>query len=165
MIIDNDKIYYVIVRKNINMEETSFSKKMLFKFLEILNIKNIKFARTNNGKPYFENCDVCFNYSHSKNFVLIAISSVELGVDIEENRFISDSVSMKYLNNIKKEDRLKYWVKKESYVKLKDNPKMLYVDIDLNNIESNNYMLIGDNYIASIMYDGDEKELVKVDIN
>lgn len=38
------------------------------------------------GKPDVEEIDFCFNFSHSGDYILLAISDVPVGVDIQENR-------------------------------------------------------------------------------
>jgi phosphopantetheinyl transferase (holo-ACP synthase) len=45
--------------------------------------ESLVFAEGEHGKPYIENCDICFNLSHCGNFVLAAFSRAEVGVDIE----------------------------------------------------------------------------------
>lgn len=159
-----DKIYYRIIKKifDKSKNETTLAHIMLEDMLDKLNINYDSIEISENGKPYFKNNNVFFNYSHSKNYILLAISFSELGVDIEENRIISDRISQKYLNNIDNENRLKYWVIKESYVKLLDKPNLLYEDIDIKNIKFKKYVIEKNKYIFSIMYKGKKKELIEI---
>ena len=104
----NDKIYYRIVNKSIDKSknETELSYIILKDMLKKLKQNEDLIELSENGKPYFKNSNLFFNYSHSKNYILVGISSSEIGVDIEENRIISDQVSEKYLNNVKLNDSL-----------------------------------------------------------
>ena len=116
-------IYYVIVKKDKFKDvmdikkETELSFFVLKKMLELFNIEFMNVSYTENGKPYFKDSDIHFNYSHSKNYIVVAISTTSLGVDIEE-RIVTDSVSDLYLGSTRGRDKLKNWVLKESYVKL-----------------------------------------------
>lgn len=160
----DQKIYYKIINKNDykDLNETELAYITLKDMINYLDLKYEEINKSKNGKPFFKSKTIFFNYSHSKNYILIAISKDEIGVDIEEDRNISDKISKKYLNNIGKDERLKYWVIKESYVKLIDKPELLYEDIDISKIEFNKYILNTDNYVASIMYDGNKKELIEI---
>lgn len=156
-------IYYRIINKDKSkINDTDLARSILKEMLEKINIDYDAIEYSKNGKPYFKSRSIYFNYSHSKNYILIAISPVEIGVDIEENRNISDSVSKKYLNNVDKKERLKYWVIKESYIKLIDKPELLYEDIDILNIKYNKYIISNNSYIGSIMYDGKIRELIEL---
>ncbi len=159
-----NKVYYKIVNKNKfnNLNETELARLKLREMMEAIGLEFDELEYSKNGKPYFKNKKYFFNYSHSKNYILIGISKTEIGVDIEEERNISDNISKKYLNDVDKKNRLKYWVIKESYVKLIDKPELLYEDINIANLKYNNKIIINSNYIASIMYDGNERELVEL---
>ena len=93
---------------------------LLKKQLNYLKLQLPEICISANGKPYFINSNLFFNYSHSKNYIACAISFYEVGIDIEETtRNINDDISKKYLDNvIENEKRIETWVKKESYSKL-----------------------------------------------
>ena len=75
-----------------------------------------------NGKPYFANGPY-FNISHSGDYVIMAIASKEVGVDIEENRPKDMSMLLKIFNDaeakmIKEHEDFYYlWCAKESLIK------------------------------------------------
>lgn len=94
-----------------------------------INYDEIKITYNENGKPYISNFDLYFNISHSYNFVLVAISKNEIGVDIEKIRNIDKRVSKKISKEpstekilCKSEDILKAFVLKEAYLKLRGWP-------------------------------------------
>ncbi len=82
------------------------------------------------GKPYFAEGKVCFNISHSKERVIVALSPESVGCDVEHerkgavniaSRFFSDD-ECRALSSIEDEhERVKYftklWTAKESVVK------------------------------------------------
>lgn len=76
------------------------------------------------GKPYYDNCEIYFNISHAGDYVVMAIGSSEVGVDIEPNRYIDfdrllelfhpeeqKQVTQGYLNFYE------LWCAKEAYLK------------------------------------------------
>ena len=77
------------------------------------------------GKPIGE--EVCFNFSHSANVAVCAVSDSPVGVDVEKIRNVSMDVPKRkftekeyrrILNSKNPQDTFfEYWVKKESYVK------------------------------------------------
>ncbi len=82
------------------------------------------------GKPHIENfTGIHFNISHSGNFVVCAVSSSEIGIDVERVRKINLRIaerffSEKEINDLmacKEEERMHYfitlWTIKESYLK------------------------------------------------
>ena len=71
------------------------------------------------GKPYYDK-DFYFNISYSKNYIALAISNVEIGIDIEEERRKNDRINNKILSNneiIINNNILNNWVIKEAYTK------------------------------------------------
>ena len=52
------------------------------------------YAYGKNGKPYFADApELCFNLSHSGNFVMLAVSDAPIGCDIERIRTADDRVA------------------------------------------------------------------------
>ena len=131
-----------------------------------MSIPNILISK--NGKPYFENSKLKFNYSHSKNFIAIVISTIEIGIDIEEKtRIVSDRISNKYLNNVSSnENRIKTWVKKESYSKMLGlGLKIGFDKINLEELKNVNFYSISNNdYYCSICYEGIKRKVVKINL-
>ncbi len=93
-------------------------------------IKKIKFKRNKYGKPFWdEESDVHFNISHSGSWIIVGVSSLPIGVDIEQIRPIEKSVYSHVLtkNEIAQIENLpsasqnssffRYWTMKESYMK------------------------------------------------
>ena len=120
---------------------------------------------TKDGKPYFKNNELYFNYSHSKNYLAVAISDVEIGIDIEEDRIISDDIANKYLDGLKtNKERLKCWVHKEAYSKLiGQGLKIGLENINLKEVSKNNYVIIDNKeYYCVIYYDAKNYESKRV---
>lgn len=81
------------------------------------------------GKPYFEKSGIYFNISHSKTYVVCAVSSkYEVGIDVEVPREINESILKKVFSDAEMKgyensnDKNKYflraWTYKESMAKL-----------------------------------------------
>jgi len=47
--------------------------------------KYIEVKKGKNGKPYYKTCEIFFNISHAGDYVVMAISTSEIGIDIEPN--------------------------------------------------------------------------------
>ena len=126
---DEERIVYysifnkkdIIVTDTSDRLETKQAQVVLKKMLDYFNLKIPEIYTISNGKPYFKDLNIYFNYSHSKNYIACAISYYEVGIDIEETtRKINDDIAKKYLDNvIGNEKRIETWVKKEAYSKLK----------------------------------------------
>ena len=168
-------VYYSIVKRtnikvndNIEKNETKQAKIILKKMLDYLekNIPEIYISL--NGKPYFKDSNIYFNYSHSKNYIACAISYYEIGIDIEETtRKINDDIAKKYLDNvIGNEKRIETWVKKESYSKLKGlGLQMKFQNIKLDKIKTKNLFISGKDYMCSIYCDNDDVEFKELGFN
>jgi 4'-phosphopantetheinyl transferase len=90
--------------------------------------ESIKFSTDENGKPFAENLNVCFNISHSGDYVLCAVSDKNIGADIELMRDIDDKLisyvcceeelNYVYETGADKEKRFfEIWTAKEAYFK------------------------------------------------
>lgn len=92
----------------------------------------LKMYYRGNGKPYLQDDPVYFNLSHSGNYAVCAVSSREVGVDIQEykqadmerlaRRFFSEEEqnALKACTNGEEQYKLFYrlWTRKEAYGKL-----------------------------------------------
>ena len=90
---------------------------------------SLTIGRTEHGKPFFvERRDIHFSISHAGEYILIAIGSEPLGVDIEQRRVISyEKIGRRIMTDpeyeafLDREDReaefYRKWVLMESYVK------------------------------------------------
>ena len=100
-----------------------------FVFQDILKISPLEFCYDENGKPYINGQDVCFNISHTNGVVVLAVSSQDVGVDVEkiyprkrmlaiaERFFSSDEYyTLERSHNLAK-DFFTLWTLKESQVK------------------------------------------------
>lgn len=109
-------------------------------------------TKNNYGKPYY-NDKFYYNISHSKNYIVIATSNQEIGIDIEEDRKYQDKLQDKILSNneqIIDNNILINWVIKEAYSKYKGigygidfktiNTNDLLNDSNLKNISTDNYI-------------------------
>ena len=113
----------------------------------------------NNGKPYIENSNIKFNYSHSKKYIACCLAFVDVGVDIEDEFDISRDASSLYLKGVHSNFR-KAFVTKEAYCKL-----LGYFDddffkkVDIKRINNNSYSISNDKYDLVLYYDGDVKKV------
>ena len=81
--------------------------------------------RDDMGKPYFSNCALHFNVSHSGEYLAIAVSEFPVGVDIQEPKNIKDGMFRKVvqteeavlIGDDRQNDFLRLWTLKESFVK------------------------------------------------
>lgn len=163
---DNKFVYYSIIKKSdikvdkiINKLETNQAITLLKKQLNYLDLKLPEICISANGKPFFKNSNIFFNYSHSKNYIACAISSYKVGIDIEETtRKINNDIAKKYLDNALGNDkRIETWVKKESYSKLKGlGLKIGFQNIKLNEIKTKNLYIKEKKYMCCIYCDNED---------
>lgn len=163
---DNKFVYYSIIKKSdikvdkiINKLETNQAITLLKKQLNYLDLKLPEICISANGKPYFKNSNLFFNYSHSKNYIACAVSFYEVGIDIEETtRNINDNIAKKYLDNVSgNKKRIETWVKKESYSKLKGlGLKIGFQNIKLSEIKTKNLYIKEKKYMCSIYCDNED---------
>lgn len=172
---DEDKIvYYTIMNKSdikINKKmdklETIQARLVLRNMLNYLDLKHSEIYLSPNGKPYFKNSNIFFNYSHSKNYIACAVSFCEIGIDIEEtSRKISDNITKKYLEGEKNnKKRIEKWVKKESFSKLKGlGFQIKFQNIKLDNIKNNFFFINEEEYMCSIYCDSNDIAFKKLSL-
>lgn len=85
------------------------------------------FPCSEHGKPYLEKEDIFFNISHSGDYVAVAISSENIGVDIEKLRrnkmqvarrfFSEEEIHALQTTTTPDEDFTRLWSLKEAYLK------------------------------------------------
>lgn len=79
-------------------------------------------------KPYLKSREVHFSISHSRNFIAIAISSYNCGIDIEfikERDFVKIARRMKFEECSSLDDFYKKWTEYEAAYKLNDEYKKI----------------------------------------
>lgn len=87
------------------------------------NIYDYNYIVDDNGKPYLENCSYHFSISHSGNTVVVAIASVDVGVDVQYivddyEKIAKRVCTENELSKIKdKYDFVRAWTFKEATVK------------------------------------------------
>ena len=119
-------------RADLPAVESLFALTLLYDQIRMLpsdiDTAKLVLARSEMGKPYFEDSPVKFNVSHSKGYVAVAVSlGEELGVDVEASalpreraakmaeRYFSVEEQKEVLNNEKSFARL--WSEKEAKAK------------------------------------------------
>ncbi len=78
---------------------------LLINLLNELNVDYNSIAITKNkyGKPYIKDLALFFNISHSKDFVVCAISKYEIGIDIEQIRTSKGSIINQFATSKEKQ--------------------------------------------------------------
>ena len=79
-------------------------------------------------KPYLKSREIHFSISHSRNFIAIAISSYNCGIDIEfikERDFVKIAKRMKFEECSSLENFYKKWTEYEAAYKLNDEYKKI----------------------------------------
>ena len=132
-------------------------------------------SKNNNGKPFFADGPY-FNISHSGHYIVMAVSTSEIGVDIEENRNRDMSSLTRIFNEaeakvIKEHQDFYYlWCAKESLIKCMGSTISTVKEIPslplngLKTFKGKDYQsraFIFDNHIISITREGKEEYEVK----
>ncbi|MEN5231538.1 hypothetical protein [Sphingobacterium faecium] len=167
---DYDHIYkYKNIRDRIL---GALGKILVFKSLENINTPLLKISKDAKGKPFFENVsnNLFLSISHAKDKVVVAVSTFELGIDIEYinkidfrdiKNILPNDVAISILKN---ENWMKTfhveWSKRESLYKC--NNKLLSISTELSNKQYLylcnkcyyfNEIFIDDQYSCSIVLD------------
>lgn len=109
-------------------------KKGLHKYF---NIDKFKIMYTENGKPYLDN-DVYLSISHDRDIVVVALSSIRVGIDIQYYRKLDNETisNMNKLLNVKS-NTITHFSIKEAILKLNGD-----VFKNINNYDMNDYCVI-----------------------
>lgn len=96
-----------------------------------INIKNFKWEETKNGKPFLSDCPLKFSLSHSGNYVAVALSKNEVGIDVQEMKEVDPKITNLVFNeddhrfyndsNDKLHAFYKIWTCKEALIKMSDD--------------------------------------------
>ena len=187
-VIDTDlgKKYFRFLLEHVNAEqkekalrfanEVDQIRSLLSSYLKNL-LSEEELLKNENGKPYFANGPY-FNISHSGRYVLMAVSTSEVGVDIEEIKYKDMSSLVRIFNEadakmIKEHSDFYYlWCAKESLIKcmgLSVSKVREIPSLPLNGLKTYKGIdyqcqsFIYDKHIVSITREGSEE--YKIDIN
>ncbi len=111
---------YVFCRScgDLHEEQHTAAYELLYAAASFVGLPTGKIAKTEAGKPYFEDIDgVFFSISHTKGLAVVAIGDRNCGIDLEAHREISPRVRNKYLGGATGDEALKLWTQKESFGK------------------------------------------------
>lgn len=115
--------------------------------------EKIRIVRDSYGKPFIENVPLYFNISHSGEWVACAISTQEVGIDIEYIKDIDLNIAKSFfckseyesLISKNEEDRINYfydlWTLKESYIKWLGTGLLTPLDSFSFNVSDTNILL------------------------
>ena len=187
-VVDTDlgKKYFRFLLEHVNAEqkekalrfanEVDQIRSLLSSYLKNL-LSEEELLKNENGKPYFANGPY-FNISHSGRYVLMAVSTTEVGVDIEEIKYKDMSSLVRIFNEaeakmIKEHSDFYYlWCAKESLIKcmgLSVGKVREIPSLPLNGLKTYKGIdyqcqsFIYDKHIVSITREGSEE--YKIDIN
>ena len=89
--------------------------------------KNMTFLENSDGKPYIlEQPKLCYNLSHSGEYVALAIADYDVGIDIEKvrygqerlvKRFFSEEEATCLLDSFRDMELTRTWTRKEAFIK------------------------------------------------
>ncbi len=135
------------------------------KYNKFINMDNIN--KDKMGKPIFLNNNLYFNISHSNNYTSCCLATVNVGIDIEEDRIIKETTLKKILNeNDKDIEYIKIWNIKEAYSKyLGIGLKLNFSKISINEIKqnvnliNNIYSINNKNLYFSLCYNTKEENI------
>ncbi len=125
-------------------------------------IETLRLARDKRGKPFLMDGGMHFNISHSGDWVVCALHTAPVGIDIQELRPVSPALSRRLCT----EDDLGYlrqaadrhhallslWSAKEAYFKYVGSGITDLKSVSLSDLQSRLYQKSEENYILSIYY-------------
>ena len=124
-------------------------------------LEKLRLKRTEQGKPYAENCPLHFNVSHSGDWIACAVSSRPIGIDIEQLRQTDLKLARRLCTEAELEwlqpeapdvyrRLLQLWTAKEAYFKWKGSGIQNLQSISIFDLQPNLQQLKTKDYILSI---------------
>ena len=110
-----------------NAKKRSIVSEILLKKLLLeynINYSLLNFSINNNGKPYIKDNRLFFNISHSNDYVAVAISNYEIGIDIIDKN--NKDINYNIIKNIEE------LCKKEAYTKMLGENLLNTINKDIN---------------------------------
>lgn len=87
--INNDQ--HLICQKDISEYAKNYAKECISKNSDMTS-SSIEFAYEQQGKPYIKDSEIYFNISHSGEYVAVAVSDHQVGIDIQKIKPVKDNV-------------------------------------------------------------------------
>ncbi len=148
-------------RKNAILLSQGFAKETVAELLKTSK-ENVVFSVTEQGKPYCKSHpEIHFSISHSGDFLALAISDKEIGIDIEKIRHAKESLVNRVCTKNEKDEIFsnekpdvkftEIWTRKEAYLKALGTG----IDRELTSIDTTDEKLIfvteiTDSFIVSV---------------
>lgn len=127
--LSKERIQKLEKQKNVNRRKQILGAGLLLeKVLKLYGVSQDNVTIGQNGKPEAEG--ICFNLSHSGNFVVCAVSDKPVGCDVEKIRKASEEIAERHFceseniylktcdSNKYDEEFFRFWTVKESYLKM-----------------------------------------------
>ena len=127
--LSKERIQKLEKQKNVNRRKQILGAGLLLeKVLKLYGVSQDNVTIGQNGKPEAEG--ICFNLSHSGNFVVCAVSDKPVGCDVEKIRKASEKIAERHFceseniylktcdSNKYDEEFFRFWTVKESYLKM-----------------------------------------------
>ena len=119
----------VLKQKNADNRIRTLTAGLMIKRICDENDLKMQLVYNEHGKPEFVNSDIKFNLSHSGKYLACAYGNEQVGVDVQEYRFMKDSLIIRFLHETEQKNVLSdlenkqklanaIWTVKEAYIKM-----------------------------------------------
>lgn len=106
----------IIAEKNNQISPHEHGRKLLFDLLKKLypQVTDFPISKNENGKPFIQNIpEFHFNISHSGEWTVLAVSDVEVGVDIQIIKSVNSNISKRFFT--RRENNILEKLEKENF--------------------------------------------------
>ncbi len=136
---------------------------------------SLRFAQSDNGKPYLLNCDgVYFNIAHTEGMVAVALSDKEIGIDVEKIRTRCPSLCERYFTEAEQryvlsdeklcaERFFEVWTRKEAFAKRSGEGLAKTLKDDRALKDETIKTFVADGFSVSVGFDGGEMKIYDTD--